>query len=206
MIAVGTRINDWTYLGEPSNGKKRYGRFKCECGAEKDVFISSVTTGASCSCGRCMYNKYNLSKRDYLTIYTARQRAIDRCYNPNNPSYLRYGPRGITVCEEWRVNPESFIKWAAENGWERGLSLDRIDNDKGYSPDNCRWATPKEQANNKSTNINLEHDGVTKTMQEWCEVFNVPHGLPHNRWQRGERDFNALFAKVDRRTGVMLYY
>ena len=205
-MEIGTRINDWNYLGEASNGKNRYGRFRCECGTEKDVFISSIVREKSKSCGLCMYNKYNLSKKDYLTIYAARGRAIDRCYNPNNPSYKRYGPRGITVCKEWRVNSEAFVKWAVEHGWQRGLTLDRIDNDKGYSPDNCRWATPKQQANNRSACIYLEHNGVVKTMMEWCEVFKVPHGLPYNRWHRGERNFEALFSLTDGRTGGMLHY
>lgn len=206
MITIGTRINDWTYLGEALNNKKRYGRFRCECGTEKDVFISSITTGKSQCCGKCVHNKYGLAKSDYQAICNVRYRAINRCYNPNNSSYKRYGPRGITVCEEWRVNAESFIKWSITHGWKHGLSLDRIDNDKGYSPDNCRWATAKQQANNKSSNIYLEHDGVVKTMKEWCEQYKVPHGLPYNRWRRGERDFEALFSKVDRGTGVMLNY
>ena len=206
MIDVGTKINKWTYVGEPLNGKLYYGRFRCECGVEKDVYISSVMGEKSKSCGRCILQKYSLSRADYNTIYTARTRAIERCYNPKNPSYKHYGPRGITVCKEWLENPESFIKWSVENGWARGLSLDRVDNDKGYSPDNCRWATPKQQANNRSDNIYLEHDGVTRTMKEWCEIFNVPHFLPCNRYRRGERDFDALFSLVDRRNGVMLYY
>lgn len=206
MIDVGTKINKWTYIGEPSNGKPYYGRFRCECGAEKDVHIPSVTGAQSRSCGKCMSFKYGLNKTDYRTIYAARIRAIDRCYNPKNPSYERYGPRGITVCEEWRTSSESFIRWAVENGWKRGMSLDRIDNDKGYSPDNCRWATLKQQANNRSDNIYLEHDGVTRTMKEWCEVFNVPHFLPCNRYRRGERNFDELFSLIDKRSGVMLHY
>lgn len=206
MIEIGTRINDWTYLGPSKTGRKRYGTFKCACGFEKDVFVSSVTTGTSKSCGECLRHKFNLSKMDYETIYSARQRAIDRCYNPNNPSYTHYGPRGITVCEEWRISSEAFIKWAVENGWKRGLSLDRINNDGNYEPSNCRWATLKQQANNTSKNVYITHNGIRRTMTQWCEAVGIPPYVARNRWHRGVRDFYELFSPESRRSpGVMLY-
>lgn len=207
MMTIGTRINDWTYLSPSAKGRKRYGIFRCSCGNEKEVFISSVATGASKSCGECMCYKYHLSRQDLQMICHARMRAIGRCYNPNNPSYKRYGMRGITVCEEWRVNTEAFVKWAVENGWQRGLSLDRIDNDGNYEPTNCRWATTKQQMNNTSANVYIEHDGIRKTLTEWSDDFNMPSYVAYNRWRRGERDFGKLFSSESRKSpGVMLHY
>jgi hypothetical protein len=95
-----------------------------------------------------------------------------RCYNQKDCSYERYGARGIVVCEEWQDDPGVFIEWAIENGWEPGLEIDRKDNDGPYSPDNCRFVTKKENCRNMRTNRRIEIDGVTKTMVEWCEIYN----------------------------------
>lgn len=205
MIERGTKINSWTYL-YPSKSKKHYGWFQCDCGEKRCVSVYTVLNGKSKSCKHCSWNKFGLEKNDYNAIIYSRRRAINRCYNKNNPSYKRYGGRGISVCKEWLESQDSFVTWALSNGWERGLSLDRIDNDKNYSPDNCRWANAKKQANNRSSCIFIEHDGETKTMMEWCEFLGVPHWLPNNRWQRGERNFSELFSPVDKRTGVVIYY
>lgn len=206
MIEVGTKINSWTYLGPPKKKRNGYGRFRCDCGTEKDVDVLSIVKEKSRHCQCCRWNEFGLSKEDYRSILSARQRAIQRCYNEKNPSYYRYGPRGITVCKEWLEDNRSFAKWAVENGWQRGLSLDRIDNDGNYCPENCRWATEEEQARNKSSCIYIEHDGQRKCLMEWCEDYGVPHHLPLNRLNRGCTDFDKLFSLVDGRTGAMLHY
>jgi len=147
-----------------------------------------------------------LSSKEYAKLYQSWKRMINRCYDPNNASYRHYRKKGVEVCIEWKYSFENFLRWAIEHGWSEGLSLDRIDNNGDYSPNNCRWATSKTQARNRDSCIYLTHNGETKSLIEWCEVFGVPHYLPCNRIRRGCTDFDEIFSKVNRQTGGGLYY
>lgn len=104
-----------------------------------------------------------------------------RCYKPDNNRYNIYGARGITVCDEWKNDRTAFYKWAFENGYKENLSIDRIDVNKGYSPDNCRWATVKSQANNRTTNKLITINGETHTMAEWGDIKGISRGTIWNR-------------------------
>ena len=97
-----------------------------------------------------------------------------RCNNPKRAKYARYGARGIKVCDEWCNSFEAFYEWAMANGYADNLTIDRKDNDKGYSPENCRWITMEEQASNKSTNHLITHEGQTFTMAEWARITGIP--------------------------------
>lgn len=108
-----------------------------------------------------------------------------RCLNPNNKAYHRYGGRGITICEEWANDSGAFVEWALANGYQDGLSIDRIDNNKGYSPENCRWATRKQQQNNMRTNVLATFDGETHTCSEWAEIFGIDRNIFHHRLKGG---------------------
>ena len=110
-----------------------------------------------------------------------------RCYHENHNRYENYGARGITVCQEWH-DFETFYQWAINNGYSDELTIDRIDNDKRYEPSNCRWATVKEQANNRSTNVWVEIDGVTKNLTQWSEHIGVSDSVIRTRYYRdGDR-------------------
>lgn len=98
---------------------------------------------------------------------------MKRCYNERYNSYKNYGARGITVCNEWKNNPSAFKKWALSNGCREDLTLERIDTSKGYSPENCRWATRKEQANNRRSNRLISFNGETHTLSEWAEKKGI---------------------------------
>ena len=100
-----------------------------------------------------------------------------RCFNQNNPSYPRYGGRGITICEEWLGDKgfNNFYKWSMENGYKEGLSIDRIDNDGNYEPSNCRWADNYTQLNNYSRNKNITFNGETHSLSVWGRI--KPNGL-----------------------------
>ena len=107
-----------------------------------------------------------------------------RCYNQNATNYYKYGAKGITVCEEWLNNFMEFRKWSLLNGYEDGLTLDRIDGTKGYNPDNCRWATYKEQANNTNSNHLLTYDGETHTISEWSDIVGISKKVIERRINR----------------------
>lgn len=108
-------------------------------------------------------------------------RIKDKCYNPNNMKYAIYGARGIKVCNEWLVNKQNFTDWCYKSGIKENLSIDRIDNNGDYSPENCRWADNITQARNKRTTIYLTHNNTTKTLKEWCKDFNVSYYTCLNR-------------------------
>ena len=92
-----------------------------------------------------------------------------------NKSYKNYGARGITICNEW-LEFKSFYDWSMENGYKEGLTIDRIDNNQGYRPDNCRWTTYLVQSHNLRTNVHITYQGVTKTQSEWCRELRVDRG------------------------------
>lgn len=107
---------------------------------------------------------------------------IQRCKNPNEPAFNRYGGRGITVCDDW-LNFEGFLADMGER--PKGKSLDRIDNNGGYCPENCRWATRKEQSNNTRTNRRITYKGKTKTLAEWSRCTGIKPSTLRTRLWRG---------------------
>lgn len=111
------------------------------CGCRKSKFTSENTSGENNP-----NHKHNLRNTKLYAIWTMMKQ---RCYNPNNKNFKDYGGRGITVCEEWLNDVQAFYEWSMKNGYKEGLTIDRIDNDKGYSPDNCRWTTMKVQRKNQ---------------------------------------------------------
>lgn len=115
---------------------------------------------------------------------------IERCTNSKTKSYARYGARGIVVCDRW-IDPIAFVEDMSE-GYERGLQLDRIDNDGNYSPDNCRWATTKTQTRNYSRNVVLEYDGKKLCLADWSAETGINYMTLWSRLQTGWSASKAL--------------
>lgn len=127
--------------------------------------------------------------------YAAWRAMKQRCSNPKHKYFYRYGGRGITVCREW---VESFDAFYADMGAKpsSSSSLDRIDNDRGYSPDNCRWTTHTSQCRNRSTNKMLEYKGEIRCLQEWAEIYSIGKRTLRERIQRGWDVHLALTTPV----------
>lgn len=117
-------------------------------------------------------------------IYSIYKGMKDRCRYKTNDNYERYGGRGIRVCEEWLADYMNFYNWAINNGYKEGLTLDRIDPNKNYEPDNCRWATYKEQANNTRRNNFITYNGETHTLTEWAEKLGIKRSTLNTRIHR----------------------
>lgn len=120
---------------------------------------------------------------------------IFRCENPKSNRYERYGGRGIRVCDEWH-DIDVFTEWAERNGYRHGLTIDRIDTDGMYCPENCRFINYKEQANNKSTNVFLEHNGERKTIADWSRTTGIPYGTLMYRVRKHWRTEDILTVPV----------
>ena len=119
-----------------------------------------------------------------------------RCYRKTCPNYHRYGGRGITICDDWLDDFMNFYNWSMENGYSDELSIDRIDNNKGYSPSNCRWSSAKEQANNTRSTIFLTYNGETKSASEWSKIIGISRDVLTRRKRNGWSDEQCLTTKT----------
>lgn len=148
----------------------------CECGSVRDVAQWNLLVGSTVSCG--CYAAQRASKQlkrhgFYSSKYYSRWHdMMRRCYNPKDVHYDRYGGRGIGVCKEWH-DVGKFIDWCESQNPDDGMTIDRIDNDSGYSPDNCRFVPLKDNQNNRSSNRKIEYNGKMKTVSEWAEETGI---------------------------------
>lgn len=191
---IGKKHNKLTVLERFKKGKNNsnYFRCLCDCGRIAEIRANHLFNSNQETCGR-HHKKYENSKQGYL-IYSVWNRMKRRCYNPKGHKYYSYGARGIKVCDEWKNDYDTFYKWAIENGYQDGLWIERIDNDGNYCPENCKWATRKEQMRNTRRNNFVDYNGETKTLAEWCEELKLYYRTVNGRLHRGwsiERAFET---------------
>lgn len=169
---------------------------KCDCGNEIIAKGVELRYGSVVSCG-CkkreflikLNTKHNLSKHP---LYHVIADMIERCYNPNSQEYFRYGKRGITVCDEWRNDKCAFIIWGLANGYQKGLQIDRIDNNKDYCPENCRFVTPKVNTNNRRITVKTNLFGKVMCVSEIAEMYGLSQDLIRKRIKKGLKNEDLI--------------
>lgn len=181
-------------------GFKKNGEFywkcKCDCGKQAEVLPQHLKRNLIRSCGCLRAETSSQINRKHgmkeTRLYKAWLDMKARCYNSNDTNYKNYGGRGITVCDEWKNDFMNFYNWAIANGYRDDLTIDRINVDGNYEPNNCRWATYKEQANNTRANIILEYKGRKQTMAEWAEEI----GMNYVTFQRRIKNYKWSVEKA----------
>lgn len=172
-------IKQAPYHITPAGNRSQQWTCKCDCGTVKNVSASGLKGGRTHSCG--CYNREVASARakthskSKTRLYSIWQRMKSRCNYPHNNRYEYYGAKGITVCDEWNKDFMAFYKWAMDTGYSENLTIDRIDVNGNYEPNNCRWATIKEQANNKSSSLKVTYQGKTLPVIEWAKIKGIKY-------------------------------
>ena len=185
---VGSVFVRLTVVGDAPPKIKRYERVMCvcSCGRRRAVRVASLVSGITKSCGclvpDTMRKRSTSHGMSATPTYQTWRAMIRRCHEATEPSFARYGARGIKVCERWR-RFEAFVEDMGHK--PEGLSLDRIDNNGDYAPHNCRWATPKQQQRNRRCTSKLSVAGETKSAAEWAERTGIPVGAIRNRMKAG---------------------
>lgn len=167
---------------------------RCDCGKETSVRRDQLMGGNTKSCG-CLRNDVNTihgeSKTKLHRIWAGMKQ---RCYDPNTTGYQNYGGRGVRVCDEWKNDFCAFRDWALISGYREGLSIERQDTSGNYTPENCRWATAKEQANNRRSNILITYQGITLTEKQWAEKLGISYNTLHTRIKTRGWDIDRAFT------------
>lgn len=166
---------------------------KCKCGTKVSVLGYSLKNGKTKSCGCYNLEMVRTHMMSGTYLYKIWIDIKDRCNNKNNTSYKNYGSRGIKICKEWNKDFMKFREWCLNNGFDKSLELDRRNNDKGYSPDNCRWITKKQNNRNKRTNVFIIYKGKRRTLIEVSELTGINYRTLVGRYGKGFRGKNLIF-------------
>lgn len=212
-IENGTRFTRLLVVNKVS-GKRSLYHCVCDCGKELDVYGCRLKSGHTKSCG-CLNDdvrKFSIGKRSLkhgmtnTILYSKYCSMKGRCFNPNYQYYSRYGGRGISICHEWLDSFESFAKWAYENGFDDSKTgyeqtLDRIDNNKDYCPENCRWIDQKEQVKNRSITTHIIYNGEDLNYTEFSRKYGIGNDtFVRRRFEKGQspeqiiHDWNTLHS------------
>jgi hypothetical protein len=182
--------------------KKKTALYKCTCGTEKIIMISEVKNGKTISCG--CFRKSNMQKRlttHGLTkhpLFAVWSGILNRCYNTNVHNYKDYGGRGVVVCDEWKKDFKAFFNWCTENGWQKGMQIDKDIKSSvlgimpKYSPETCTIVTNTENMNKTRRNVLLTLNGETKNVTQWSVSLGLNRGTIYDRIDLGWEDEKIL--------------
>ena len=160
----------------------------CECGKEIDARVSGLRSGNTRSCG-CLYKDTRKTANvshgmQHTRLYSTWSNMKTRCYNPKVAGFKNYGGRGITICDDWKDDFVSFYNWAMRTGYNDNLTIERVDVDGNYEPENCMWIGADEQSKNRRGNVYIELNGKTDTLKGWCDKLSLPYKIVHQRMIR----------------------
>lgn len=186
----GLKFGRLTVIRQVESDKWGKSRWLCCCSCGNEIIVNANNLKAktnSCGClKKELLHESKIIHGDYKKrLYHIWCLMLARCSNQNRPEYIHYGGRGIKVCKEWINDYSVFRQWALSNGYADNLSIDRIDVNGNYCPDNCRWATAKMQANNQRTNRFLSFNGQTLTLSEWADKTKINQDAIYGRLKRG---------------------
>ena len=198
---TGQRFGRLTVMGRTDNKKGRTMWIcKCDCGKETEVSGSDLRTGGTKSCGclriEMIVERSTTHGMSNTRLHKEWQSMKDRCTREKCRDYQDYGGRGITICPEWSDSFEAFRDWALANGYRDDLTIDRIDVDGNYEPSNCRWATLREQAENKRNNHYLTLGEKTLTVTQWARETGIERRTLLKRKSLGWTDVRTLTEPV----------
>lgn len=183
---TGQTFGKWTVLKKDiSNNKHILWKCRCSCGTERLIDGYALRKGLTHSCG-C-----SKDKRTKTRLYRIWIGILDRTTHSNRPRACDYIDRGITICDEWK-NWETFKDWAIKNGYTDTLSIDRINNNDGYYPENCRWTDSKTQSRNKRNNIIVTINGESHILSDWCKILGLNRESVKSRIKYGLTPYQAL--------------
>lgn len=201
---TGQKFNRLTVIKRVENrGSRAYWLCKCDCGGYKTTSTTKLRNGYTKSCG-CLNVEFNqkrcITHNDrFSRLHNIWGGLKQRCNNVNYKHYKHYGGRGIEVCKEWEESYIVFREWANNNGYSRELTIDRIDNDKGYYPENCRWADRITQMNNRRNNHIVEYNGEILTIDQICRKYNKPYNNVISRLSLGWNIDDAINKEIRNR-------
>lgn len=200
MIDItGNKYNRLKAIKLAHKTDREYWLFQCDCGNQKVINKASVVTGRTKSCGCLKIEKTSklnfIDGRKKNPLYPIWRGIVQRCIDTKNKSYKDYGGRGISISKEWLSDFNSFRKWCLSNGWDKDLEIDRIDNNAGYCPENCRFVKRIDNARNKRSNIKIYYKNKEVCLKELSEITNISYQRIKTAYHNGK--INNLIKDIN---------
>lgn len=192
---IGKRFGQLTVVAfDHMHNYRKYYKVICDCGKEKIVCLQDMKQGdtVSCGCRKKSGSKQKTHGGSRTRLYNIWINMKSRCEKSSNKAYKYYGEKGVCVCDEWK-DFANFKKWADANGYSDKLTIDRIDSNGNYCPENCRWVGILEQANNKCNNHLFSYKGITKSMAAWCRDLGLNYNKIRSRLTEYKWDVERAF-------------
>lgn len=194
---IGKKFNNLMVVEKVYINNKSWWKCKCDCGNFKNVKTSDLKRGHVKSCG-CIFNGKKIKNTHNNRIYNIWYNMKRRCYQKEDKNYKNYGKRGIRIRADWLNDFSNFYEWAINNGYEENLTIERIDVNGNYEPNNCKWITLEKQLCNQRRNVFYCYKGETKCLSELCKEHKMPYTTVRARLLSGKTIQQALEIPIDK--------